>query len=86
MLKKAGIVVAAAAAGLLAVSPLAFASDTDQSGGYWNSNNNTQQHPTQVCDNHVGIIDGAFALGLKSEASNKQVNSGDCKQENSSEN
>ena len=32
MLKKAGIVVAAAAAGLLAVSPLAFAGE---SGGHW---------------------------------------------------
>jgi hypothetical protein len=85
VLKKAGIVVAATAAGLLAVSPLAFASDTDQHG-HWNSNNNTRQYPTQVCDNHVGIIDGAFAFGLKSEAKSKQVNSGDCSQKNSSEN
>jgi hypothetical protein len=84
VLKKAGIVVAAAAAGLLAVSPLAFA-DTDQHGLY-NINDITNQTPTQTCGNHVGFIDGAFGLGLKSEASNKQVNSGDCSQKNSSEN
>ena len=34
MLKKAGIVVAAAAAGLLAVSPLAFAGDKDDHDGH----------------------------------------------------
>lgn len=85
MLKKAGIVVAAAAAGLLAVSPLAFASDTDQHG-HLNINDITSQAPTQTCDNHVGFIDGAFGMGLKSEASNKQVNKGDCDQDNSSDN
>ena len=82
MLKKAGIVVAAAAAGLLAVSPLAFA-DTEQDG-FVNVNNTTAQVPVQACDNHVGIIDGAF--GIAGKAENKQVNSGDCKQDNSSEN
>jgi hypothetical protein len=83
VLKKAGIVVAAAAAGLLAVSPLAFASDNDQSG-IENINGITSQAPTQTCDNHVGYQDGA--LGFLGSAKNKQVNSGDCKQKNSSDN
>jgi hypothetical protein len=83
VLKKAGIVVAAAAAGLLAVSPLAFASDNDQHGEV-NINGITSQAPSQVCDNHAGAIDGAF--GIAGKAKNKQVNSGDCDQDNSSDN
>jgi hypothetical protein len=82
VLKKAGIVVAAAAAGLLAVSPLAFA-DTEQHG-LVNVNDTTAQVPVQVCGNHVGVIDGAF--GILGKAKNKQVNSGDCDQDNSSDN
>ncbi|WP_037068951.1 hypothetical protein [Pseudonocardia acaciae] len=82
MLKKAGIVVAAAAAGLLAVSPLAFA-DTEQHG-LVNVNDTTVQVPIQACGNHIGIVDGAF--GILGSAKNKQVNSGDCSQDNSSEN
>ncbi len=82
MLKKAGIVVAATAAGLLAVSPLAFA-DTEQDG-HVNVNGTTVQAPAQACSNHVGVVDGAFGIGGKAE--NKQVNSGDCEQNNSSEN
>lgn len=107
MLKKAGIVVAAAAAGLLAVSPLAFAGDYDgdhdpghhdsDDGGHGhhakkadckqdnssengdtkqkglvNVNNVTAQAPIQACDNHIGILDGAF--GILGKADNKQVN------------
>jgi hypothetical protein len=82
VLKKAGIVVAAAAAGLLAVSPLAFA-DTEQHG-LINVNDVTLQAPLQLCNNHVGIIDGAF--GILGKAKNKQVNSGHCDQDNSSDN
>jgi hypothetical protein len=84
VLKKAGIVVAAAAAGLLAVSPLAFA-DTDQHG-HININDITRQLPTQTCDQHLGEGDGAFANGLGSSAKDKQVNNGDCDQHNSSDN
>jgi hypothetical protein len=105
VLKKAGIVVAAAAAGLLAVSPLAFAGDYDgdhdgdhdggghshhhakkadceqdnsskngdtEQRGLVNLNNTTVQVPIQACDNHVGILDGAF--GILGKAENKQVN------------
>ena len=82
MLKKAGIVVAAAAAGLLAVSPLAFA-DTEQHG-FVNVNDVTVQAPVQLCNNHVGIVDGAF--GLLGKAKNEQVNKGKCDQDNSSDN
>lgn len=82
MVKKAGIVVAAAAAGLLAVSPLAFA-DTSQHGEA-NINDITSQAPSQTCDNHAGVIDGAF--GIAGAAKNKQVNSGDCSQKNKSDN
>lgn len=41
MLKKAGIVVAAAAAGLLAVSPLAFAGDGHNGGGHGGGHHDT---------------------------------------------
>lgn len=83
MLKKAGIVVAAAVAGVVAVSPFAFASDTDQRGDS-NINNITSQNPAQVCGNHAGIIDGGFAFAGKAE--NEQNNTGDCEQNNSSDN
>jgi hypothetical protein len=106
VLKKAGIVVAAAAAGLLAVSPLAFAGDYDgdhdpghhgdgghshhharkadckqdnssdngdtKQKGLVNVNNVTAQAPIQACDNHIGLLDGAF--GILGKADNKQVN------------
>ena len=51
MLKKAGIVVAAAAAGLLAVSPLAFAGDDDDHGS-----------KTEI--ENVNSIDGSDKGGL----------------------
>jgi hypothetical protein len=67
VLKKAGIIVATAAAGLLAVSPLAFAGDdhgskidgvssVDQSNeGLVNLAGNNVAVPVNVCDNQVPI-------------------------------
>jgi hypothetical protein len=71
VLKKAGIVVAAAAAGLLAVSPLAFAGDKgdhghhhageanviagDHSEGLINASSNNIAVPVNVCDNQVPV-------------------------------
>ena len=62
MLKKAGIVVATAAAGLLAASPLAFASGGDQSNsheelhqGVVNVSDNNANVPVQVCGNNVPV-------------------------------
>ena len=91
MLKKAGIVVAAATAGLLAVSPLAFATD----GGNNNSENHTQggglvsvvnvqdvtaQVPIQACNNNVNVIGVSdIVLGLLGSASS----SDSCDQDNS---
>ncbi len=44
MLKKAGILVAATAAGLLAVSPLAFAGDKGHDGGYDGGKDHNSSH------------------------------------------
>ncbi|MFC4948532.1 hypothetical protein [Pseudonocardia sp. GCM10023141] len=65
MLKKAGILVAAAAAGLLAVSPLAFAteghsvtnnnSNGDTSHGLVNVADNNANVPVQLCNNNVPV-------------------------------
>ena len=69
MLKKAGIVVATAAAGLLAVSPLAFAGDKgdhghhgeanviagDHSEGLVNVAGNNVAVPVNVCHNQVPV-------------------------------
>ena len=70
MLKKAGIVVATAAAGLLAVSPLAFAGDHDghgrgvedvnsvdgsNKGGLINVAGNNLSAPVNACDNQVPV-------------------------------
>ena len=62
MLKKAGIIVATAAAGLLAVSPLAFAGDVDgvssvdqSNEGLINVAGNNIAVPVNVCDNQVPI-------------------------------
>ncbi|MDN5930758.1 MAG: hypothetical protein L0I24_06810 [Pseudonocardia sp.] len=55
MLKKAGIVVAAAAAGLLAVSPLAFAGDK----GY-----DDHDGHTTVSDNNTNSVSGDENVGL----------------------
>jgi len=73
VLKKAGIVVATAAAGLLAVSPLAFASGNDHghdksfsknttngdtSAGLVNVADNNANVPVQLCNNDVPIQGG----------------------------
>ena len=63
MLKKAGIVVAAAAAGLLAVSPLAFAGDKGDSGSQGdsysktlnNTNGDSSAGLVNVADNNVNV-------------------------------
>ncbi|GEL19545.1 hypothetical protein [Pseudonocardia asaccharolytica] len=61
MLKKAGIVVATAAAGLLAVSPLAFAGDKGDWGHHHhgtdqvNSNEEVRQGLVNVSDNNVNV-------------------------------
>ena len=83
MLKKAGIIVATAAAGLLAVSPLAFAGDdhgrthvdgvssVDQSndGGLLNLGGNNIAVPVNVCDNQVPIN----VLGVQVPLNNTHV-------------
>jgi hypothetical protein len=70
VLKKAGIIVATAAAGLLAVSPLAFAGDHDGHGktkvedvnnidgsnkGLINAAGNNLSVPVNACDNQVPV-------------------------------
>ncbi|MGI5125819.1 hypothetical protein ACQEVB_03280 [Pseudonocardia sp. CA-107938] len=66
MLKKAGIVVATAAAALLAVSPLAFAHDADtnnngsNSSGLFNVSDNNGAFAGQVCNNDVPIQGGVL--------------------------
>jgi hypothetical protein len=58
VLKKAGIVVATAAAGLLAVSPLAFAGDSGSHHGgadQVNSNKELHQGLVNVSDNNVNV-------------------------------
>ena len=65
MLKKAGIVVATAAAGLLAVSPLAFAGDKDDHDGHGHGHGHHGK--TEVED--VNSIDGSNS-GLINVAGN----------------
>lgn len=78
MLKKAGIIVAAAAAGLLALSPLAFAgdeainsvSDDSNTVGLVNVTDNEANVPVQLCNNDVavGALGGAVNDALGSAA------------------
>ncbi|MGQ0481400.1 MAG: hypothetical protein ACT4O0_10300 [Pseudonocardia sp.] len=77
MLKKAGIVVAAATAGLLAVSPMAFAS------GLISIDDNAVQVPVQACGNDIvaGVV-GVLAKDLENNSDDET----DCDQENSAEN
>jgi hypothetical protein len=80
VLKKAGIVVAAAAAGLLAVSPLAFAGDSHKkdwghdkeyssyeqnSEGLINVSDTNVNVPFNVCNNDVPIAIGAIQGNVK---------------------
>ena len=84
MLKKAGIVVAAAAAGLLAVSPLAFADDGDNSqSGLIDVQNTNVQIPIQACNNSV--IEGVLGV-LAKDQKNKDSHKGKCKQDNEADN
>jgi hypothetical protein len=83
VLKKAGIVVATAAAGLLAVSPLAFAGDghgkskiedvnhIDGSthGGLLNVGGNNLSVPVNVCDNQVPVN----VLGIQVPLNNTHI-------------
>jgi hypothetical protein len=91
VLKKAGIVVAVAAAGLLAVSPLAFADEGD--GGILNGahgqlglvnvQDSAVQVPIQACNNSV--IEGVLGI-LSKHQENSDSHDGDCSQDNSAEN
>jgi hypothetical protein len=89
VLKKAGIVVAAAAAGLLAVSPLAFADDGHHGGildgahgqlGLVNVQDSAVQVPIQACNNSV--IEGVLGILSKGQK-NSDSHDGDCHQDNS---
>ena len=85
MLKKAGIVVAASAAGLLAVSPLAFADDLDGAHGQLglvNVQDSAAQVPIQACNNSA--IEGVLGV-LAKHQENKDSHDGECKQKNSAE-
>ena len=89
MLKKAGIVVAAAAAGLLAVSPLAFADEGGHGGGIFNGahgqlglvnvQDSAVQVPIQACNNSV--IEGVLGILSKGQE-NSDSHDGDCHQKN----
>jgi hypothetical protein len=60
VLKKAGIVVAAAAAGLLAVSPLAFAGDKDDHDGHGHGHGKTNVEDVNSIDgSNEGLINVA---------------------------
>lgn len=74
MLKKAGIVVATAAAGLLAVSPLAFAN------GLIDVSDIGVQVPVQLCNNSV--VEGVLGV-LAKDQKNDDSHDGHCKQKNS---
>ena len=76
MLKKAGIVVAAATAGLLAVSPMAFAN------GLISVDDNAVQVPVQACGND--ILSGVVGV-LAKDQENSSDDDTDCDQDNSAE-
>ena len=78
MLKKAGIVVASATAGLLAVSPLAFAH------GLIEIDDNAVQIPIQACNNNVINNIGLGVLGRGSAKGGN--NKGKCHQKTSAKN
>jgi hypothetical protein len=59
VLKKAGIVVAAAAAGLLAVSPLAFAGDKDDHNGHGHHGKSKVEDVNAVDQSNEGLINVA---------------------------
>jgi hypothetical protein len=83
VLKKAGIVVAAAAAGLLAVSPLAFANGILDGAhgqlGLVNVQDSAVQVPIQACNNSV--IEGVLGVLAKNQK-NSDSHDGSCDQKN----
>jgi len=90
VLKKAGIVAAAATAGLLAVSPLAFAHGSGHGkgkgnvqSGLINLQNTNVQIPVQACNN--SIIEGVLGI-LAKDQKNKDSHKGHCKQDNEADN
>jgi hypothetical protein len=90
VLKKAGIVTAAATAGLLAVSPLAFAHgsghhhrDGNTQSGLVNLQNTNVQIPVQACNNSV--IEGVLGV-LAKDQKNKDSHKGHCKLHNDADN
>jgi hypothetical protein len=88
VLKKAGIVAAAATAGLLAVSPLAFAHGHDKhhgnvQHGLLNLQNTNVQVPIQACNNSV--LEGVVGI-LAKDQKNKDSHKGKCKQDNEADN
>ena len=86
MLKKAGIVVAVAAAGLLAATPFAFADDGGALNGahgqvgFVNVQDSAAQVPVQACNNSV--IEGTLGI-LAGHQKNSDSHDGDCHQKNS---
>jgi hypothetical protein len=92
VLKKAGIVVAAATAGVLAVSPLAFAHghhghDRDRDGnnqrGLINLQNTNVSVPVQLCNNSV--LEGVVGI-LAKDQRNKDSHKGKCRLDNRARN
>jgi hypothetical protein len=90
---KAGVVVATAAVGFLAVSPLAFASDghghhghhghgdrADVQSGLVNLQHIGAQVPVQLCNN--SILEGTLGV-LASHQRNSDSHDGECGQRNS---
>jgi hypothetical protein len=87
MLKKAGIVVAVAAAGLLAATPFAFADGGHSildgahgQVGFVNVQDSAAQAPFQACNNSGGV--GTYGYKVKDQE-NSDSHDGDCDQENS---
>jgi len=86
---KAAVVVATAAAGLLAASPLAFASDHDDDhdhgdradvqSGLINLQHVGVQVPVQLCNN--SILEGTLGI-LAGHQSNDDSHDGECAQRN----
>jgi hypothetical protein len=86
VLKKAGIVVAVAAAGLLAATPFAFADDggvlngAHGQVGFVNVQDSAAQVPVQACNNSV--VEGTAGLAAAKQK-NSDSHDGDCDQDNS---
>lgn len=83
MLKKAGIVVVAATAGLLAVSPLAFAGGDEGNTNIVPIQGNTLQVNPQICGNQLA---SGLGVGVIGKATGKADNESKCKQRNNVDN